>query len=522
MTGKRNIILIHLESLNLLRFRMNSEWFPNLKKWEEKSLSFSNYYSTATSTLMVMSDLAFGGVLRNEKSRGLLWKGTEYAYSESIVDKLEQKGYRTLVIECPTDNDYKSMEEKNFVGSTSHVESYSDYKEYEKRIEEYIKQEEPFFLWDINCISCTSCNYLVEQEKGKMMPQQRWEESFRIMDEHVGKVMSYLEDRGSIDNATVILYGDHGDDIYTHGKNGGLTHALVPYPTMTHTPMFIYDARIKSGIESKLISTTDITRILEGLIEDSSIMDIISDGGSYAVSRSLFAAQLSDGFALKKGYSVTDGRYYLLIEEAGMSLFNLKADPTGHHNLLDYFDYIQDELVLNEGYCRTLRFHFPYLFDNHYISEVEHAFYSLREWLMYEIRKLYEYADRIGRKNEINSEEIAYGIEAKEYREESGELHESIGVNLRYFNAKKTVIYGAGRYGTRCYDALKDITDIVAWVDQNYESKSTDEGRMQVAVPSLVLSTDYDIVLIAIKDLKIKQEVLAMLIEMGVPENKIL
>ena len=58
----RNIVLIHLESLNYMHYQMNKELFPTLQKWEERSLSFSKYFSTATSTMMVLSDLAFGGI----------------------------------------------------------------------------------------------------------------------------------------------------------------------------------------------------------------------------------------------------------------------------------------------------------------------------------------------------------------------------------------------------------------------------------------------------------------------------
>ena len=73
----RNLLLIHLESLNDTNYQTNKELFPTLRKWEQKSLSFSRYFSTATSTLMVLSDLAYGGMLHNEPCDGLaddLWK----------------------------------------------------------------------------------------------------------------------------------------------------------------------------------------------------------------------------------------------------------------------------------------------------------------------------------------------------------------------------------------------------------------------------------------------------------------
>ena len=70
----RNLLIIHLESLNLINYRVNRELFPNLHKWEQQSLSFSKYYSTATSTYMVMSDMAYGDMDHHESCGGIKWR----------------------------------------------------------------------------------------------------------------------------------------------------------------------------------------------------------------------------------------------------------------------------------------------------------------------------------------------------------------------------------------------------------------------------------------------------------------
>lgn len=59
----RNLLLVHLESLNHMTYQMNQGMFSTLRKWEEKSLVFPRYFSTATSTFMVISDMAYGGIL---------------------------------------------------------------------------------------------------------------------------------------------------------------------------------------------------------------------------------------------------------------------------------------------------------------------------------------------------------------------------------------------------------------------------------------------------------------------------
>lgn len=67
----RNLLLVHLESLNYIVYQANKTIFPTLRYWEQRSLSFCNYFSTATSTMMVLSDLAYGGILQNEPCESL-------------------------------------------------------------------------------------------------------------------------------------------------------------------------------------------------------------------------------------------------------------------------------------------------------------------------------------------------------------------------------------------------------------------------------------------------------------------
>lgn len=90
----RNLLLIHLESLNYMVYQANKRIFPTLRYWEQKSLSFCNYFSTATSTMMVLSDLAYGGILQNEPCESLTDGLKKYCYKASLFDDLQKKDIR--------------------------------------------------------------------------------------------------------------------------------------------------------------------------------------------------------------------------------------------------------------------------------------------------------------------------------------------------------------------------------------------------------------------------------------------
>jgi membrane-anchored protein YejM (alkaline phosphatase superfamily) len=126
----RNIVLIHLESLNYMHYQMNKELFPTLRKWEERSLSFSKYFSTATSTMMVLSDLAFGGILQNEPCDSVADGLRKYCYQESFLDNLKKKGYQVRIVGYPDDGfgDAAGCNQRNFIGYTVKLEEVESYE----------------------------------------------------------------------------------------------------------------------------------------------------------------------------------------------------------------------------------------------------------------------------------------------------------------------------------------------------------------------------------------------------------
>jgi hypothetical protein len=64
----KNIVILQLESVSMVNYRMHPELFPNVRKVESESIRYSNYYATATSTAMVINDITHSDIYRLENT----------------------------------------------------------------------------------------------------------------------------------------------------------------------------------------------------------------------------------------------------------------------------------------------------------------------------------------------------------------------------------------------------------------------------------------------------------------------
>ena len=89
----KNIVVFCLETLNKKFFKIHSELFPNINRLSTESIVFPHYFSTATSTFMVITDFLFGDTNQFEKSKYLEDIYSVIPQKESFVDRLVKVGY---------------------------------------------------------------------------------------------------------------------------------------------------------------------------------------------------------------------------------------------------------------------------------------------------------------------------------------------------------------------------------------------------------------------------------------------
>ena len=97
---------------------------------------------------------------------------------------------------------------------------------------------------------------------------------------------------------------------------------------------------------------------------------------------------------------------------------------------------------------------------------------------------------------------------------------ERFDVYTKYFSGKKVVLYGAGKYGTYCYEKLSKEAEIVAWIDRDFVYMPWICCK-DISALDCIYGLEFDAVLIAIENSNIWLEVKDMLIAMGIPSKKI-
>ncbi len=408
----RNLIILHLESLNFVNYRVNRDKYPNLSLWEKKSLTFSEYYSTATSTLMVLADLIYGGMGQYEVCGQLNSIPEKYCYEESVFDRLKDKGYATEVLCFPNDEDFEGAGKRHIAGFRNEMKAFQEYGDYFHEIERVMDGDKPFVMLLADMLSNIAENYMIAD--GKFMGGlDRRTYGYQYMDACAGKIFDLLEEKNLTDCTSIIFYGDHGDDYFGHGYHKGLTHAIEPYASLVHTPFWIYDNRLEGNKNcSDLISTVDIMNIAEKILDmpekNFSWDELYIPKRKYVLARNAYAAQPVREGSFNKGYALTDGNFLFMASNNGLEMYDIEMDMQCQNNLLNFFVYDQGILHLHRELNESLSSHYKYIFDMGAIRQIRQKFYYFREKLHEEILALYRSAECEDKMKEINFRQIHY------------------------------------------------------------------------------------------------------------------
>lgn len=395
----KNIILLHLESLNNIIYRMNPQLFPNIMRIEKEGLSFRKYFSTATSTWMVISDMLYGGLDQYEGCHELTEKPETFCYKSGLLEDFDNKGYQTGVFAHPF-FELPQVQEQLFFGRNVEQKVYTSYSDFLHAFKLVMTGQNKYCILISNFMSNISChNYLTPGYR--RTGRKRWEDGYCALDDMVGNVFQLLKETGQEGNTIVVLYGDHGDDFWGHGYHAGLTHAIEPMTQLIHTPLIVWEKDRYCGRKSdRLISTTDIKemigRMVQGKLPESGLKH------SFVYARNAFAAQPVREGTFHKSYSITDGRTLLLVSSRGLEMYDVEMDSVCSFNMLDMFETEQDMITFREEDAAGLQFHFAEIMDDKQKRYIRQKFYYMRPYLYQYVLERYEAGKRS--EAEMNSE----------------------------------------------------------------------------------------------------------------------
>lgn len=390
MKEKKNLIIVHLESLNTSTFDNKSRFMPFLHSFKENCEYFENYFSTSTSTLLTISDLFFMDMhCTDEKTSLNDFLNSEYS-GQNLWDILKKEGYF-----C--DNIYFRLNEEerpNFIKlnkilnkeDTSPV-FIDDIEELDSKIDAYMDKERfALFLFDgYSHIDCLRRDDYLSDNHMEMVYGRR----FLYLDDTMRWLLKKMKDTNHLSDTIIVMYGDHGDDYYSHGVREGYTHATEPNGQLIHCPLLVFDGQM-SGNKTELFSTVNVG----GLILSKMQICEHSPSPNYVFSRNLFPAQRKRAKVLNKGYSVCNGEWLLLVDQQGEALYNLKLDELCCKNMLDFFIFRHKKLQYNKVYDSVLSTHYKGFMTQSMKDEIKAYYYLLKNEMIVYLNNISRFESR--------------------------------------------------------------------------------------------------------------------------------
>jgi hypothetical protein len=342
----KNLVILHLESISRQRLAGFGSAFPNVCRLMREALVFDNFFSSATSTLMVVSylfcanDFEFDTVTEFEGMR-------PQQNNRNLFSVLQGRGYHANLICLNAFHATHPATLRAWSDDLPPVWGTNDFPSLFARFDE-LTDTQPFAIYVCDLVTHIDHSLALAPYSSGLTDQIR--RACAVADDAVGEMLSMLERKGLLDNTTFVVYGDHGDDFWTHGFKEGMVHATEPYTGITWTPLAIRDPDLAAGANDNLASTIDIgptCLALLGIDEPTAFphsgTNLLEGIRDHVFSQN-FNANQPDNTALgiAQAFAVIDKTYALLASSRGLELYAYRLDPGNHCNLLHFFDLAPD------------------------------------------------------------------------------------------------------------------------------------------------------------------------------------
>lgn len=169
----------------------------------------------------------------------------------------------------------------------------------------------------------------------------RYDDGIAFADTQVGRLVAYLEQRRIRNNTLIVITGDHGEGLGSHGEQ---EHGYYIYDATVRVPLMIDAPGLRSGVRVKSqVRTIDIAPTIMDLVagehlgdvQGRSLLPLMSGENEktprYAYSESM-AVRMQYGWSALYGLRTND---YKFIDAPRSELYDLGSDPNETANKLD-------------------------------------------------------------------------------------------------------------------------------------------------------------------------------------------
>jgi membrane-anchored protein YejM (alkaline phosphatase superfamily) len=346
---KRNLLVLHLESISRLTLAFHRHCFPNLERLLSESMQFENYFSSATSTLMVLSHLFHGNDFEldhlavhdaalpagNARHLFAILKDHGYGCGLACLNLYhDQQPTKVSVWPDEISVPYGSADPANVMAALDSM-----------------TQEAPFAVFFWNLISHIEHSGVYAYDATSLT--DRLQRAYRHADAMIGELLRRLHERGTLADTVIVVYGDHGDDFWAHGFKGGMVHAVEPYANMVWAPLAFWSAGAPAETRSSLAGTTDIRATCLALL-DIEHSDGFLDAGAnllmtartHVFSQNFMANQPDDPQTqIKRTLAVYNDTYCMMVNSRGIEMYAYRLDPVNRCNLVHFLEMAADGTV---------------------------------------------------------------------------------------------------------------------------------------------------------------------------------
>lgn len=374
---KKNLVVVHLESLSVVLFQKYISSLPFINSIYYQSVRYNNFISSATSTMMAMSSFFYGKDDAMDHFEGYHSKKEIKNQNQHLFYELKSNGYTCSRFVFPKWGDVDEKRVKDWgvwtpeIGLTSDYSSDSDFVE---SIRNAMNDSNPWALYIHPLISHV---VFKSPEKNKAKnAEELYANGFRIFDSIIEQLYTHIEQIGKSENTLWLFYGDHGDCFLSHSFNGGFFHGTEPYAPMVHCPMFFCGNR--KDVNNELVSTIDCKQIIKNQLGLSSKN---AETHGVVFSQNFFMNQPFRTI-LNKAFVAFNGRYILMVSYLGLELYDCIFDPHNQNNLLSLFSINnKGELKKKPLIFEKATSHFKCLYNDSYIGEIVENFGMLHPQL---------------------------------------------------------------------------------------------------------------------------------------------